>query len=272
MLLRNDRQQSSSVAASRVERYLQDYGNFIVQSRLIGRGLSAENMIPLMVRGATISEASGKTIYFVGSMLTFFLMAPFLTSMTTAIDVTAGERERQSLKPLLAQPIDPWALVLGKWAVPAVFGILGTTLTAVLSFVLLSFAPLDKLSIALSLDISRLFTMVLFLLPLALAVASLQCAAAMLAKSFKEAQTYIQLLTFAPILLVFLAMMSGETGSLARMMPITGHADVLRNLLSSGTIDAAQIAAVSALTLGLCALGLIISRRQIRDEKLLAQL
>lgn len=272
LLLRDDRRRSSSAAASRLERQLQEYGSFIVQSRLVSRGLAAESMMPLMVRSTNISEASGPTIYLAGSMLAFFILAPFFTSMTTAIDVTAGERERQSLKPLLAQPVHPAALVLGKWAVPTLFGVLGTVVTAVLGFALLRFAPMEKLGAALSLDVGRLLYMIVLLLPLALAVAAMQSAVAMLAKSFKEAQTYIQLLTFAPLILLFTMMMSGETGRLARLMPITGHGDVLRSLLSNSVVDTGQVLVISLLTLLLCAAGLYISKRQITDEKLLSTL
>jgi sodium transport system permease protein len=272
LLLRDDRRQSSTAAAARIERQLQEYGNFIVQSRLVSRGLATENMMPLMVRSATISEASGKTISIAGSMIAFFILAPFFTSMTTAIDVTAGERERQSLKPLLAQPADPTALVLGKWAVPTLFGILGTAATLALTFVILRYAPLDKLGVAVTLDAGDLVYMILFLVPLAFAVAALQSAAAMVAKSFKEAQTYIQLLTFAPVILLFGTMMSGETGPKARIVPITGHGDVLKSLLFDGRVDQAQALTVSLITLAVCAAGLFISRRQITDEKLLATL
>jgi hypothetical protein len=55
-------------------------------------------------------------------------------------------------------------------------------------------------------------------------------------------------------------------------MPITGHGDFLRSLLSNGALDLRQALIVSLLTLGLCALGLFISQRQMKDEKLLAQL
>jgi sodium transport system permease protein len=229
-------------------------------------------MMPLMVRSTNISEASGKTVMLAGSMLSVFILAPFFTSMTTAIDVTAGERERQSLKPLLAQPVDRTSLVLGKWAVPALFGTLGTVVTCALGFALLRMAPLEKINVALSLDAERLVAMILFLVPLALAVASVQCAAAMLAKSFKEAQTYIQLISFAPLVLLFSSMTSGDAGPRERLMPIIGHGDVLRSLLSNGAVDALQLLSVTILTLAICAAGLFVSRRQFTDEKLLAQL
>ena len=272
LILRDDRRQRSTAAAVRLERQLQEYGSFIVQSRLVGRGLAAETMMPLMVRSANISEASGKTVMLAGSMLSVFILAPFFTSMTTAIDVTAGERERQSLKPLLAQPVDPTSLVLGKWAVPALFGTLGMVVTCALGFALLRMAPLEKINVALSLDVERLVAMILFLVPLALAVASVQCAAAMLAKSFKEAQTYIQLISFAPLVLLFSSMMSGDAGPRARLMPIIGHGDVLRSLLSSGAVDPLQLLSVTFMTLAICAAGLFVSRRQFTDEKLLATL
>jgi sodium transport system permease protein len=206
-------------------------------------------------------------------MLTFFILAPFFTSMTTAIDVTAGERERQSLKPLLAQPVEPLALVLGKWGVPTLFGVLGTIVTAVLGFVMLGFAPLEKLGVALSLDAGSLLKMILFLLPVALAVAALQSAAAMVAKSFKEAQTYIQLLSLVPVGLVFMTTFSGsETGGLARIAPLTGQADLLRALMTEGRIDPAQAAIATAVTLAAAAIALALSARHVAHERLLAQL
>jgi sodium transport system permease protein len=272
LIVRDDRNQSSTSAANKVEDEINQYGSFVAHARLVSRGVGAEMALPIQVRESNISQASGQTIYLAGSMLTFFLLAPFLTSMTTAIDVTAGERERQSLKPLLAQPVNPLALVIGKSAVPAIFGMAGTALTAALGFAVMRLAPLDKLGVDLSLDMSRLIVMILFLLPVALAAAALQSAVAMLAKSFKEAQTYIQFLTFAPIVLLFSTMLSGETGPVARLMPVTGHADVLRNLLSNGPVDGSQVALVTLLTLLLAAAGVWISKRQITDEKLLATL
>jgi sodium transport system permease protein len=43
-----------------LERQLQEYGSFIVQSRLVSRGMAAENMMPLLVRSTNISEARAR--------------------------------------------------------------------------------------------------------------------------------------------------------------------------------------------------------------------
>jgi sodium transport system permease protein len=272
MLYRDDRSRASVAAAQRLDRHLQEYGSSIVQSRLTGRGLAAETMMPISVKAINISSSSGKAMIVAGSMLAFFVMAPFLTSMTTAIDVTAGERERQSLKPLLAQPVHRLSLVLGKCAVPAAFGVLGTIGTAVMGFVVLRFAPLDKLGVGLSLDASTVAKVILVLLPLAVAVAAAQAAVAMLANSFKEAQTYIQLLTLAPTILLFMTALTGEPGPVSKLLPVSGHGSLLSDLFTDGTVDARQALGVTAITIVICIACLALSVRQLRDEKLLAQL
>ena len=45
----------------------------------------------------------------------FAILAPLLGGMTVAIDATAGERERGSLEPLLANPVPTAAFAVGKW-------------------------------------------------------------------------------------------------------------------------------------------------------------
>ena len=63
-------------------------------------------------------------------MLPFFvMMAVLYGALNAALDTTAGERERGSLEPLLMNPAERWALVVGKWG--AVAGV--SMLIAVLS-------------------------------------------------------------------------------------------------------------------------------------------
>ena len=49
--------------------------------------------------------------------------------LNVAIDTTAGERERQSLEPLLVNPIHRVALVVGKWLTTSIFSVAGIVLT-----------------------------------------------------------------------------------------------------------------------------------------------
>lgn len=272
-LLRDDRKQSSTIGAGGIAEQIEAYGQSVAARTLEARGLPPTLAAPVTVEARNIGPVTGRSLMIVGMMLYFFILAPFFTSMTAAIDATAGERERQSLKPLLAQPIDPAGLIGGKWAVAALFGAFGTAVTIFFSVFLIGFAPLDKLGVDLPLTFLHQIALALLLAPLALAVAAVQVLVAMLAKSFKEAQTYIQLLSLAPVALLFNTTFSGgETGSIGKIMPVTGHSDLLRRMMTEGTLDPKQAALVTATSLLFALLCLSISQRQVGDEKLLGKL
>ena len=272
-LLRDDRRQSSTLGAAGIEERIQAYGRTVAADALDARGLPASLAAPVAVEARNVAPVTGRSIMIVNMMLYFFILAPFFTSMTAAIDATAGERERQSLKPLLAQPIDAAGLIGGKWAVAALFGAVGTAVTVFFGTFLIGFAPLDKLGFDLPLTTVHQLGLALLLAPLAFAVAAIQVLVAMLAKSFKEAQTYIQLLSLAPVAMLFNTTFSGgEAGRIGQAMPVTGHSDLLRKLLTEGTLDPAQAALVTATSLAFALLCLAISRRHVGDERLLRQL
>jgi sodium transport system permease protein len=272
-ILRDERSRRSMTDALRIEKQVRGFADGLAARRLSARGVAPQVARPLKVEGINVAATAGKALGTAKMVLFFFMLAPFFTSMTAAIDSTAGERERQSLKPLLAQPVSAGAVILGKWGVSSLFGIVGTAATIVLALFLMRFAPLEKLGITLSSGPLDQLLMLLLLIPLALAVAALQSLVAMLAKSFKEAQTYIQLLTFAPLAILTFGMVSDRPPSgISLNLPLTGHADLLTDLLAEGRIDAGQALLVTASTLVLTAAALVWAQRQLSNEKLIGQL
>jgi sodium transport system permease protein len=272
-LLRDDRRQSSTIGAGGIGEKIEDYGRQVAARALAARGVPEALAAPIEVEARNVAPVTGRALMIVNLMLYFFILAPFFTSMTAAIDATAGERERQSLKPLLAQPIDPAGLIGGKWAVAGLFGAFGTALTIFFGIFLIGFAPLEKIGVDLPLTLAHQAGLALLLVPLALAVAAIQVLVAMLAKTFKEAQTYIQLLSLAPVALLFNSTFSGgETGSWGKIMPVTGHSDLLRRLLTEGTLDIRQAALVTGTSLLFALICLWMSQRHVGDEKLLGKL
>jgi sodium transport system permease protein len=272
-VLRDERSRASAASSAFIEKQVRDYGKRLAKDRLAARGLDPDAAEPISLKSVNISTTKGKALMAASMMLYFIIMAPFFTSMTAAIDSTAGERERQSLKPLLAQPVTAAGVIAGKWGVSAAFGIIGTAVTVFLGIFLISFAPLERLGMNLSFDLGTQLAIVLILIPLALFVAALQSLVAMLAKSFKEAQTYIQLLTLAPVALMFMTSFSGEKSEGIQLsLPLTGHANILSNLLSGEPVDPMKALIVTLISLLLTALALQLSQKHLQHERLLGQL
>ncbi|WP_114395767.1 ABC transporter permease [Oleisolibacter albus] len=269
-LYRDELRRSSADGARTVARHLAAIGGEMAQSRLIARGVAPPLVMPIQVQEANLAGAGRGTLEIGRMLLYFFLLAPFFAGMSMAIDTTAGERERKSLQPLLAQPVDPWVLILGKWANTALFSVLGLALTVVLGLGLLRFAPLEQLGISLPLDVWTQLRVILALVPLAMAVSAVQIAVALTAKSFKEAQTYLTLLSFLPVILSF----SGTLGSKdptgpVLLAPVVGHLELLKDLVGSGTLDPGHLAGLTAGCLLLAAAALWQATRQLTGERIL---
>ena len=147
------------------------------------------------------------------SMLPFFvLMAVLYGALHAALDTTAGERERGSLEPLLANPAAPLALVLGKWGAVAAVAML-IALLSVLSFLparlLIRSETLRSLFIFGPAEAASFLAV---LVPLAAGLSALMMAVAIRCKSFKEAQasTTVVILVVSLLPLVSLFNQSGE--------------------------------------------------------------
>lgn len=137
---------------------------------------------------------------------------------------------------------------------------------------LLSFAPLEKLGVDLSLTFANQFLMIALLTPLAFAVAGVQSLVALLAKTFKEAQTYIQLLSLAPVGLLLMTSLSGdEAGNVMQKLPLTGHAHMIGEFMTGAKLDWGQAMNVTATSLAMAFISLFISQRHIQNEKVLGQ-
>ncbi len=269
-LFRDEARQSSLRASRQVAGAIRAFGTEVAQARLLARGVPGETVAPIAITEANVAVTGVGTVQIANMLLYFFLLAPFFIGMSMAIDSTAGERERRSLRPLLAQPVTPLSLILGKWANATMFSVIGTGVTIVLGVNLLRFAPLEQLGITMQLTATTQLLMWLTLLPVCLAVSACQVLLALLAKNFKEAQTYIQLFSFLPVILVVFTSFSGRDPEGAqKLAPIMGHSDVLRRLVSEGAYEAGQGLIVSLITLAVCAAALWYAQQKLRDERIL---
>ena len=261
--------QKQRLAMSVVRAEIYQYSNSIANGRLIARGVAPEVTSPIMAerRDLSSSGAVGKSI---GHMLLiFFVMAPFFASMSVSIDTTAGERERGSLNVLLAQPISSLRLTVGKWAMAASFGMIGTALTIIVGTVVLSRSPLADLDIRLVLDWSVVAFGFLLMVPMILFVAALQMLASLYAKSYKEGQTYLTMLSFVPAIIGFMGSFGGDIPDAVKNLPIFAELENFGFLLQHGTISAGSVMIPVLLGLALTGLCVWLTARRFDNERLL---
>ena len=209
----------SDIPTSRVKGLLSGYGSEIGMLRLQMRGVSPIVMSPLLIRDIDLSTPQSRGMIFMLFLPYILMITAFMGGMHLAIDTTAGEKERRSLEPLLINPVPRWQIMMGKLLATAIFGMASLVLTLIAFRITLPYLPLAALGVDLGLDVEAMAGILLVVAPVALMAAALLTVLATYAKSFREAQSYMGLVIFIPMVPT-LMFITNPVKPEAPMMPI----------------------------------------------------
>ena len=253
-LVRDGSRKEAAPAVRQVRSLVRAYGRMIGALRLIARGVSAQVASPISIEYVEVATPRKQAATLFTFVPMFVILAAFITGMNVAIDTTAGERERSSLEPLLINPVPNSAIVLGKWLAAVFFSGVGIALTLTAVAYALSRVPLQEVGIDLELGAPEITGVLAATLPLALFASGLQLLVATFARSFKEAQTYISLLIFLPMVPHFItSILSLDTAFWMLLVPALGQQVLLTDVLGGDQVDFLSylVVGLSSLVLGL---------------------
>ena len=184
----------------RVRRLVQRYSIEIGSLRLIARGVSPSATTPLQLEEVEVSTAQQRAAQVLAFIPMFIVLAAFVGGMQIATDSTAGERERGSLEPLLVNPAPRGAIVAGKCLAAATMAMVTVTLSTALCANIPRFLPLQDMGIRFRIGPEHFAGIIAAVLPVCLFATALQASIATMARSFKEAQSYMGVLILLPML------------------------------------------------------------------------
>jgi sodium transport system permease protein len=190
---------AAEIPVKRLQLALEQYRDQMGTLRLLARGIDPTITRPLSIGNRDLASAEAKRGAVAAALLPYLLiLTSFLGGAYLIMDATAGERERQSLEPLLATPSARSAIVSGKIAAACLMGVASLLLT------LLAFKLSAQFSSGLSamIDVSfmAIAKMLLVLLPMLFIGTSLLTFLSAAAKSMKEAQSHMMWLMLLPMI------------------------------------------------------------------------
>jgi len=245
---------ATNVTRRRIQALIREYSTTIGLTRLQLRGVS-----PLLIQAVVIEDYDVSTAQSKGAMAMAFLpyvliLGLFMGSMYLAIDTMAGEKERNSLEALLLNPIKRSHLLIGKLLATITFGLV-TLVATIISFkIVMPFMPLDDLGMTVDLGVKNISILLLILAPLAVLAASLQTILATYSKSFKEAQTYVNLLIILPMIPSMALMFMPVKEKLWMMAaPVLSQNLIINHIMRGEQVEAGSIltAVTGSLLVGL---------------------
>lgn len=263
-----DRARSSiDQAESLLRVYARQWGG----QRLLVRGVAPSVAAPLEVVAEDLAtpQQSGALVLFLVAY--YGLFATIMGGMPLALDATAGERERQSLEPLLATPASAAEIVAGKWLAVAAFAGLVVLVTLTGFYLTLSFAPLPPVGIPFLFGGSEFARFLAILAPLVALMPAALLFLASRARTIKEAQTNLSLLMFVvsiiPVAQIFLQRREPDW---LVAVPVSGQYLLLNRALRGEALALGDLALSWIVPVALVALAWWAVARRYSDESILA--
>ena len=234
-ILHDSSREDAQIPVERLRNLLDTYGQGVGALRLVARGISPTTAQPLRISDldlATPEARRGQALAFLPYMLILF---SFLGGSYLVIDATAGERERNSLEPLLATPAARATIMSGKIIAACTYGLISMVLTLAAFKLSFQFAP----GFGIKLDVSfwAIARILLVLMPIVLIGTCLLTLIAAGAKSVKEAQSYMSVLMLLPMLPTIMLMVNPVKNQLWMLtVPFLAQNQMILKLVRSESI------------------------------------
>jgi sodium transport system permease protein len=266
-IVHDSTREDSRIPVKRVEAAIDLYRQEMGALRLLARGVSPAVAAPVVASHKDLSTPEARKGLALAFLPYLLILSAFLGTVQLVIDTTAGERERQSLEPLLATPAKRGAIVSGKIAAACAVGVTTLLLTMLALKVGAQFAP----GIGRQMDVggAAIGKMLFILLPMVFIGGSLLTCIAAGAKSVKEAQSYMGVLILLPMIPTLVLMVSPVKNQLWMFaVPFLAQNQMLLKVVRSEAIEPATWAVYLGAGFGLAAVLWFIATRRYHQERL----
>ena len=237
--------------------------------RLLSRGISPAIVNPVMVRDLNVASDQKMGFFVMASLPMLLILTVFMATVGFSADMTAGERERRSLESLLITPAPSGALLLGKWLNSLSLTFLVLVVELSLLAIAFAYVPFKELGLRVHVTPLDLLVVLVALMSLAIVATALQFLISMFARSFKDAQTYMGLMIFIPMVPLFYTLLNpGAYADWFRWVPVLAQQLVVKDLLLGGDVPLFAFAQAWLVAVVLAAIFLRFTAQQLRKPKI----
>ena len=200
-LVLDSSRQSASTDRTRIQSLLEGYSTYLGTLRLVVRGVSPEVIHVVTVEEVDVATPQSRATALISFLPYFIIFAIFNGAAPIITDTTAGERERQSLEPLLINPVPRRSFVLGKLMAAFPFSLASLAITLIGFGIVFNILPVEEyLGVRINLTVTTLLSIFLICLPVVFLASAIQMLVASFARSTKEAGTYLPFIALIPSL------------------------------------------------------------------------
>jgi len=264
----------SEFAKEKIKGILSEFEKSILQKRLAEKNIPAEFVRPFRTTTDNVAPKEKMGGFILAMFLPYIIVIlGMVGAMYTAIDLTAGEKERGTLETILVSPIPRWQLASGKFLtilttslVSSILSITSMTITMVYGMMSIGLVG-DK--IALDITPPMILTILLLMIPTACLFSALLMSISISAKSYKEAQSYVSPLMMVIILPALVSFIPGvELDIRLAFVPLVNVCLAIKEALL-GNFNLLYIAIIFTSALIYAAFAIFVTHRMFEKENVL---
>lgn len=233
--------------------------------RLLSRGISPAIVNPVSIRDLNIASDEKMGFFVMMSLPLLLILTAFMSSVGFTADMVAGERERRSLESLLITPVKSSAFIIGKWLNSFSLTLIVLVVEMLLLALAFAFVPFNELGLRVNVTPLDLVGVFAVLASVAFMATGLQFFISIFARSFKDAQTYMGLMVFIPMVPLFYTLFNPSAyADWFRWVPILGHQVLIKDLLLGGHTHFTQFVQIWLVSLLMGGTMLWLTAQQLR--------
>lgn len=239
------------VTRSKLENVIEAFDKQIVTDRVSRFNLDKNLFDAISIEKIDISSAQEKLAEAAGGWLPYlFIIFSFMGAMYPGLDLGAGEKERGTLETLLSSPASRLEIVVGKFVVVMVAGIVTALIAMVGVYATVQQfpeIPEDVLAVIMEMLGPKMVLMIFsLLLPVTAFFAAVILGLSIYARSFKEAQSIITPMNIAIIFPAVIGTLPGiELNAKTALVPILNVSLATKEMLA-GTVNPLYLTEVYA--------------------------
>lgn len=216
--------------------YLDSYNNYLAKLYLTGEDIDVDKAYSNLSYEIKDLEGENFILELIFTVsFTYIIMSIVLAGTNMATSATAVEKENGTLETLLTFPVKASELIIGKYLATVIIGLLasiiGLSLTIGSIFIASKLFPIFK-TITISISFSTIIIGIITCISASLFISGLSIALTSFAKTYKEAQSSSQVLSFLTIIPMMVSLIDIEINIIYYLIPIANYIQLLMDIFS----------------------------------------
>ena len=264
---------SGEIISMMLGNYLDNYNKYLANQYLTGEGIDLNkvyNNITVAEENLGNDNTNTMVTVLLSMAVTYILMIVVQSCGVVATDATAGEKERGTLETILTFPVKSTEFITGKYLAVTIFGVILGLISLVVTFPSIYVGKMlfeSFKDITVNISVISILLLIFIIIISSFLTAGVSMALAGKSKTFKEAQSSLQALSFLPMIPYFAKFLEVDT-TIFNLVPIANCGLALNDIIMD-SVNVNSLLIIIGTTIVYTVLIIIFVSKQYKSEKTL---